>query len=202
MSIDSEAVFDKRARELGMLEVELDRIKAKSWNTLGKFAFSCGYAPGGIDDVQLRRLASIVTGSGAGDPPDDRLPIVSRLYFESYTMVSSDLRSRVERLDDVAPRRLPNPERAVRHKQQASRSSGIELTGEAPAADTVPFPAGRGLRFTPGPPGANFPAVFPTVPLIGMPTDAAAIFAPSSAAAVAAADEILSRQALAAGSVA
>ena len=75
MSIDSEAVFDKRARELGMLEVELNRIKAKSWNTLGKFAFSCGGAPGGIDDVQLGRLASIVTGSGAGDPPDIRLPI-------------------------------------------------------------------------------------------------------------------------------
>jgi hypothetical protein len=130
MSIDSEAVFEKRACELGMSKDELQSIRAKSWNTMGKFAFSCGYAPGGLDDVQLRKLASIVTDSGANDPPDDRLPIICRLYFESYTMVSSDLRSRVERLDDDTPRRLPNPERAVRHKQQATRLSGIELTGE------------------------------------------------------------------------
>jgi hypothetical protein len=103
MSIDSEAVFDKRARELGVTEAELDRIKAKVWNTMGKFAFSCGYAPGRLDNVQLKKLACVVTGSGSNDPPDDRVPIVSRLYFESYAMVSSDLRSRVERLDDDTP---------------------------------------------------------------------------------------------------
>jgi hypothetical protein len=70
MSIDSEAVFDKRANELGVTEVELERITKKSWNTMGKFAFSCGYAPGGLDDAQLKKLASIVTGPPRGQDAD------------------------------------------------------------------------------------------------------------------------------------
>jgi hypothetical protein len=139
MSIDSEAVFDERARELGLSVEELERIRSKSWNTMGKFAFSCGYAPGGLDDVQLRKLASFVSDSGANDPPDDRFPIICRLYLESYTMVSKALRSRVVRRDDDTPRRLPNPERAVRHRQQASWLANAReiMFSAVPVANTL-----------------------------------------------------------------
>ena len=47
----------------------------------GQVRIQLWFAPGGLDDVRLKKLAGIVTGSGANEPPDDRLPLVSWLFF-------------------------------------------------------------------------------------------------------------------------
>ena len=73
-TLDSVAVFEARAIEIGVIPLELDILRRKGWNTLGRFAFACGYSPGGPDESRLLRLAATMTGAGDEVPSDVRLP--------------------------------------------------------------------------------------------------------------------------------
>ncbi len=55
--LDSVATFEARALEMGMLEVELVRMRPK-WNTFAKLAFACSFAPGQADDTNPRTNAA------------------------------------------------------------------------------------------------------------------------------------------------
>ena len=59
--LDSTAVFESRAVEIGIEPQELDEIRTRKWNTFGTFAFACGYSPGGPDEARLLQLAAKVT---------------------------------------------------------------------------------------------------------------------------------------------
>ena len=128
--LDSSAVFEARCKEMGLLEEEAARLKSKGWNTFALLAFACSYTPGQADDTNLVRLGAIITGSGASDPPEDRMPVIRRLFFEAYTLAAADLRSRVDRREDDAPRKLALPERSQRNRDQALRLAGVSLDGE------------------------------------------------------------------------
>ena len=114
--LDSVAVFEALSKEMGVLDEEANRVKAKGWNTFALLAFACSYTPGQAD--------------GASDPPEDRMPVVRRLFLEAYTLATADLRSRVDRCEDDAPRKLALPERSQRNRDQALRLSGVSLDGE------------------------------------------------------------------------
>jgi hypothetical protein len=60
---------------------EIGRIRAKGWNSFGRFALACGNTPGGQRVQALLRSAAVVTGSGGDGPDEARVPIVRRLYF-------------------------------------------------------------------------------------------------------------------------
>ena len=79
--LDSVAEFETRAAEIGMSPTELAVISAKGWDNFGTFAFACGYSPGGPDEARLQHLAAVITGSGATEPPDTRMPAIRRLCF-------------------------------------------------------------------------------------------------------------------------
>ena len=94
--LDSVAVFGSRGLEIGLLQEELEVLRTKGWNTFGRFAFACGYSPGGPDETRLLRQVSTITGAGAAEPSDERTPVIRRLYFEACTMAASELRSRMD----------------------------------------------------------------------------------------------------------
>ena len=76
-------------------------------------------------------MAAIITGTTADSVPPNRLPLVRRLFFESYSMTAADMRQRTERRDDDPPRRLAAAERASRYDAQVARlSPALTLTGE------------------------------------------------------------------------
>ena len=129
-NLDSEAVFVERALELGLLQSELDVVKAAGWLSYARFAFSCHYSPGQADDQPFLRMASRVTGVGALEPPENRLPVIRRLFWESFTLAAAEMKARVERREDDAPRRLAAPERTARHIEQQNRLAGIRIEGE------------------------------------------------------------------------
>ena len=126
--LDSKPFFAARALEIGLTQAELDIMKAKNWGTFGGLAFSCAYKPNAPDETPLLRMAATVTASGAQDPPEERLPIIRRLFFEAYAMASADMRARVEAKDDDVPRRLALPERNHRSQEQEKRQTGISFT--------------------------------------------------------------------------
>ena len=128
--LDSVAVFESRAQEIGLEPQEIEELRERKWNTFGTFAFACGYAPGGPDETRLLQLASKVTRSGAMEPDEARMPAIRRLYFEAYTMCAADMKMRLEAREDDRPRKLANVERSQRYDSQAARLRGLDLTGE------------------------------------------------------------------------
>ena len=125
--LDSEAVFENRATEIG-LDAEIGRAKTLNVASFGKFAFAANYTPGQADETPLLQLMARVCGV---DPaPADRIPLVRRLFFESYTLAAADLRSRLETREDDQPRKLAQAERAARYTAQAARLTGLDLVGE------------------------------------------------------------------------
>ena len=114
-NLDSVAVFEARASEIGLEVAELEYLRSRRWNSFGRLAFACNYTPGQSDETPLAKLAAAITKSDSIESiPEDRFPVIRRLFVEAYTMASADLRTRVERRDDDPPRRLAAPERASR----------------------------------------------------------------------------------------
>ena len=126
--LDSSAVFTARAGEIGLNEDEVNQLRALNLDTFGKFAFACNYVPGQADESPLIRLVSRVCS--ASPPPEDRVPLVRRLFFESYTLAAADLRSRLDKKEGDEPRKLAQAERASRHTAQVARLRGLDLVGE------------------------------------------------------------------------
>ena len=126
--LDSAAAFKDRAASIGVTAAELARLEVLNLDTFGKLAYGCSYVPGQADDQPLLTLRERVCE--AAPPPEERVPVIRRLFFESYTLANADLRSRVDRKDDEQPRKLAQAERAARHKDQQVRLAGLELVGE------------------------------------------------------------------------
>jgi hypothetical protein len=128
--IESEAVFVTRAKAMGIDEAVIDAAKLLGWKTLGSFAFSCAYTPGvGSDDAFKAEVLTPLLGD-ANDPRRSQAAGVRRLFFEAYTLVAADLRSKVERGSDAdTPRKLPQPERMVRRGRIVAELKGMEIEG-------------------------------------------------------------------------
>ena len=131
-NLDSIAVFEARAIEIGLSIDELERLRSRQWNTLGKLAFSCNYIPGVSDESGLMKLAALITGvASPSEVPDERMPVVRRLFFEAYTLAASDMRHRSERKEDDPPRKLALAERVQRFEDQQRRlGPALSLEGE------------------------------------------------------------------------
>ena len=138
-NLDSAAVFEARALEIGFSPSEIAAIKSKGWNAFGRFAFAVNYVPGhSVDEKPILGLAAAITGTDPDSVPEDRMPLVRRLFFESYSMTSADMRQRTERRDDDPPRRLANAERSARYEAQVRRlSPALTLTGELEPSEAL-----------------------------------------------------------------
>ena len=124
--IESAAVFESRALAIGISQATLTALTNAGLDTFGKYAFSCSYQPGSSDEAPLKDLLTTVLGA---EPNVGTFAPLWRLYFEAHTLALSDMRQRVERREDEAPRKLPVPERAVRLDKQKRRLTGLKLEG-------------------------------------------------------------------------
>ncbi len=121
-SLDSVAVFEERAKEVGFRADDIARIKNEGIGTLAKFGFACKYSPGQQDESSLAELGKTIF---AEDPVSvSRMAALRRLYFEAYTLSAAELRRKLEATSDSKPVRLANPERKQRADEQAARLKG------------------------------------------------------------------------------
>ena len=125
--LDSVPVFLERAAQMGAEKEWLDAMVAKNLASFGKFAFSSRFNPNQTDEMPFVKVVASIIGSGSTDPTDDQMAIFRRLFFESYAMATAELRARVERKGDEAPRPLMLPERSLRNKDQCKRLKGIRF---------------------------------------------------------------------------
>ncbi len=129
-AVDSPAVFRQRTEELGLGEF-LERLTELGWATHGNFSFAVASGPGGAVDDE--RFVKTVVRPVFRLDADAELPpataALRRLFFESHTLAVSELRSRTERTDGDAPRKVPQAERETRKEKLRSRL-GIALVME------------------------------------------------------------------------
>ena len=108
--VDSTAVFEGRARTIGLSDAVITAMALRGWTTHATFAFSVATQPGGDEQVFLDGV--VIPILGAAEHID--APKLRRLFFEAHTLPSADLRRKVDANEQEAPRKLPAPEIAQR----------------------------------------------------------------------------------------
>ena len=109
---ESEAVFTARLKALGIESLQL-LFNGKGWKTMSTFAFASSWTPGvGGDTAFRQKVLMPLLGS------EDHIDVtkIRKLYFECYTLVAAELRSKLDSgaEDSSKVRKLPVAERKSR----------------------------------------------------------------------------------------
>ena len=135
-TVDSSAVFCARAAAIGLEPTMLDQIKAERLDSFARFSFCCNFSPGALDDGPLLRTLKRL--NGGADPSEASTSTFRRLFYESFSLAASDLREKLDRTDDSAPRRIPVPEKNSRLTAlQARLGSAVPLEAEREPSDSL-----------------------------------------------------------------
>ena len=131
---DSKAVFEQRAKAIGLTDDVVNSFKNQSLDTMAKFAFGCSYSPGASDDKPLKDLITKVLSR---DPTLVEESCLRRLYNESYATVAADIRLQTEQTSEDVHRKLAPADRAARLEEQQSRLKGITIRGPYEPGDSL-----------------------------------------------------------------
>ena len=127
--LDSPAVMAARLRAVGIPETSVLKFIGKI-NTMAKLAWASSAQPVvGEEKPFLDMLVKNLELPSIDSMDDGELAGWRRVWFEAHTIAVSDLRLKVERTEDSAPRRIPVPERAARLDSQKSRLNGVSIVG-------------------------------------------------------------------------
>ena len=137
--LDSEAVFQSRLRDLGLPDSDFVKLKANNVNSLGRFAYITTIQPGvaADDSPFVEALLKALNLRTEADLDMGSLAAYRRLWVESYTVSISEIRNRIEKTDDTAPRRLPQPERNSRRNAQQLKFPGLKIIGNLEPANCL-----------------------------------------------------------------
>lgn len=126
-NIESTAVLMTRAEFVGVDVAGRTAMMNSGFDTMAKFAYMSSYMPGQQDDQAFRADLAAMLGAA---PAPGQLASYRRLFAECHTLCIADLRDRVSRTEDSAPRKLAAPERAARHAAMSLRLPNLVLQGE------------------------------------------------------------------------
>ena len=90
--VDSAAVFEARARSIGIDDQVIAQMGLRGWVSHATYAFSVATTPGG--DEQIFADGVIVPLLGNADHRD--APKLRRLFFESHTLTAAEMRRKVD----------------------------------------------------------------------------------------------------------
>ena len=101
--VESQAAFRARAQTIGLPQAVIEALVNRGWSTMGAFAFACSATAGssGPDRFWEEVGEPVLT-----DRRSPHLASLRRLWIESFTMSAAELRNRVERKSDDAPRKM------------------------------------------------------------------------------------------------
>eukprot|EP00435_Cladocopium_sp_Y103_P016169 s6141_g4.t1 len=108
--VDSTAVFEGRARVIGISDAIINAMGLRGWTTHATYAFSVATQPGVDEQAFIDGVVTPILGA----PEHVDAPKLRRLFFESHTLTAADLRRKVDANEQEAPRKLPAPEIAQR----------------------------------------------------------------------------------------
>ena len=126
-TLDSEAAFQARAKELGLKDDVIQKLKEGNISSFGNLAFASPYQIGQADEGPLVEALTAILGRA---PTVLELVPLRRLWFEASTAAMAELKLKVERSDATEPMRLPIAERTSRLADQKARLVGVSITPE------------------------------------------------------------------------
>jgi hypothetical protein len=128
--LDSKPVFLARIRAAGLSEDAQDRLIHGGVDTLAKLAFLATVSPASGDDTKLfTELSELMNYTEAAPMNSLTKSILRRIWFESHATAIAEVKNKVERNDDAAPRKLPMPEREERRQKQQAKLTGVKVEG-------------------------------------------------------------------------
>lgn len=129
--LDSQPVFQSRLRDLSIKDLRYEALRNNGIDTLGRFAYICTLQPGTTADDSpfVAALIKALDLTEENDLGQGELAAFRRLWVEAYTVSISEIRARVEKTEDTAPKKLPMPERVSRRTEQQRRLPGIKIVG-------------------------------------------------------------------------
>lgn len=122
---ESTSVFEARVKGSGLAAADGEKLLAKIKN-LKQLAFISSYAPGQQDESPLM---TELEGILSRKPEVAEKACFRALFHESYAVVTSEMKQRIEQTDDSSARRLTQPERAERFEKQRLKLSGVSIRG-------------------------------------------------------------------------
>ncbi|CAE7418143.1 unnamed protein product, partial [Symbiodinium sp. CCMP2456] len=122
---ESASVFEARVKGSGLAAADGEKLLAKIKN-LKQLAFISSYAPGQQDESPLM---TELEGILSRKPEVAEKACFRALFHESYAVVTSEMKQRIEQTDDSSARRLTQPERAERFEKQRLKLSGVSIRG-------------------------------------------------------------------------
>ena len=127
-TLDSEAAFASRAKEVGLEQAVITLLKNGGVNTYGSLAFITAYRPGQSDEQPFVTSLETVLRRA---PTNPELILLRRLFFEACTLAISDLKQKTERDDTAEPVRMAIAERNPRLADQKARLVGVHFSLES-----------------------------------------------------------------------
>ena len=131
---DSRAVFEQRARNIGLTDAVIKLFTDASLDTMGKFAFACNYSPARSNDKPFKDLLSKVLQR---DPDLVEESCLRRLFNESFATVAADIKSQTKQTSEDLHRKLAPADRASRLEEQQRRLVGITIRGPYEPGDSL-----------------------------------------------------------------
>ena len=110
---------------MGLSQQVILEMENRGWSTIATFAFSSGYVPGSKEETLFidQVLTPLLGGANHASAP-----LLRRLFFECFTLLSAELKTRIEKGPEEGTRKLADPERRVRFKQLEGHVQGIVIT--------------------------------------------------------------------------
>ena len=120
--VDSNAVFESRARTIGISDRVLTNMGLRGWTTHATYAFSVATQPGADEQAFMDGVITPILGNP--DHPD--APKLRRLFFASHTLTSAELRRKVDSTETEAPRKLPAPRDSTADRDASSSNRSFD----------------------------------------------------------------------------
>jgi hypothetical protein len=136
--MDSDAIFEERLRKCGVAASHIASFVQAGINNLAKLAFCCSYTPSMPDENPLVSFFTKTLVREGDDTLDaGTLSGLRRAFFEAHTFMLAELRQKVEKKPDDAPKSMPQPERTARLLSQRTRLSGVPIQGPSEPSNSL-----------------------------------------------------------------
>ena len=135
--MDSAPVFEQRLQACDVPASAIDALQKVGVTTLSKLAFCSSYSPSMPDDKPLMDFFNQTIDPQGQGLNAGILSALRRAFFEAHTFMLNDLRSKIDKREDEAPRKVPQAERNARLEAQRRRLAGIEIAGPLEPSDSL-----------------------------------------------------------------
>jgi hypothetical protein len=127
--MESVPVFRERMAKLGVPLPIIQKFVDAGTDTMSRFAFGTNYNPSMTDDKNLTDWFQLTVDPGGGPLSPGLVVNLRLMFFECHTMYLASLREKVDRKEEDAPRRVPQPERTERLMAQRNKLVGVPVSG-------------------------------------------------------------------------